>query len=303
MKRLILALLFAASVARADYSKELFRADVAPRSEFTSSGFVEATFYPPHNEYPANFGLPFDQEITARYSVTADVTVTHTPSGVFGRLYLFMPLGASLPKTSYNYRADPILLEVQPSLGWSWTPHMDVRLTYDEAFNLGKFRSVHEVTPWLGLSMRYSTAKPVDLWKIAELSGYVEPFIFAPGLEYPATPGASPRGWPVKDFSRDQIVNARYALSFNMRLQPKIKYLDRLFVFFNPEVFFGDATLSDHDRWGGAPLTAYLEWGFGAQITRNLDLRFTHGEFENLGGAPAGLLTLKGDGVSLRYSW
>ena len=281
----------------------MFRTDVSPRSEFTTTGFVQATFYPFHDEYPANFGLPFKDEVTARYALTTDVTVELVKAGVFGRLYLFLPLGDTRPKTSYNFRADPILLEVQPSIGYSWTPHMDVRLTYDQAFDLGKFTSVNEVTPWLSLSMRYGTTKPLDLGGLAELSGFAESFFFLPGFEYPATPGASPAGYPVKDFSRAQIVNARYALGFNARLQPKIKYLDRLFVFGDPELFFGDATLADHDRFGGEPLTVYLEWGIGVQFTENLELRFTHGEFDDLGGAPPGLLNLRGDGISLRYCW
>jgi len=39
------------------------------------------------------------------------------------------------------------------------------------------------------------------------------------------------------------------------------------------------------------------------QFTENLELRFTHGEFDDLGGAPPGLLNLRGDGISLRYCW
>ncbi len=295
--------------AGADVDKDgadaLFRAGVAPRPEFSTTGFAQATFYPFHDEYPANFGLPFKDEVTARYALTTDVTVKLERAGLFARMYLFLPLGDTLPKTSYNYRADPIFLEVQPTVGYSWTPHLDVRLTYNDTFDLGKFRSRNEVTPWLALSMRLATTKPVDLGGVAELSGFIEPFFFLPGFEYPATPGATPVGFPLRrnDFSRAQIVNARYGLGFSARLQPKMRYLDRLFVFTDPELFFGDATLEDHDRYGGRPLTVYLEWGFGVQLTQNLDVRFTHGEFDDLGGAPRGLLNLDGEGISLRYSW
>jgi hypothetical protein len=292
--------------AAADVDKEaesLYRADVTQRSEFTTTGFAEATFYPFHDEYPANFGLPFKDEVTARYALTTDITVKMQKYGVFGRLYLFLPLGDTRPKTDYNFRADPILIEVQPTVGYSWTPHMDVRLTYDDSFDLGNFRSRNEVTPWLALSMRLATTKPIDLGGVAEFSGFIESFFFVPGFEYPATPGATPVGFPVRDFSRKQIVNARYALGFNARLQPKMKYLDRIFAFANPEMFFGDATLEDHDKYGGEPLTVYFEWGFGMQLTQNLDVRFTHGEFDDFGGAPRGLLTLHGEGISLRYSW
>ena len=303
----VLLLLLLASRAEGDGSNDLsrpmFRSGVAPRSEFTSTGFIDAAFYPLHAEYPANFGLPLKDEITARYAVSTDVRVDWTKVGAFGELYLFLPLGDTRPKTSYNYGADPIYIEVQPTLGYSWTPHMEARLTYDEAFDLGRFSSRDEVTPWLSLSMRYGTTKPLDIFHLANLSGWVEPSFFIPGLEYPATPGASPRGVRVKDFSRAQIVNARYSLGFHARLQPSIKYLDWAFVFFDPELFFGNATLEDHDRFGGDPLTAFLTWGFGAQLGKNVELRYTLAQVNDLGGAPAGLLTLRGQSVSLRYMW
>ena len=304
------SLLFAAvasgtgsDTSKEDLSKDLFRTDVPSRADFLTSGFVEGTFYSPHNEYPANFGLPFKDEATARYALAADVNVVHVPSGIFGGLYLFMPMGDSKPQISYNYSADPIFLEVQPTLGYRINTFLDVRLTYNKDFDLGKFTSEHEVTPWLSLSMRASTNKPIDLWNLADLSGFVEAFLFAPGFEYPATPGASPAGYPVLNFSRAQIVNARYALGYNLRLQPKQKYLDHLFFYADPELFFGDATLDSHWRFGGQPLTLYMEYGVGLQLARNLELRFYHAQFVNLGGAPRGLLTLMGNGLSLRYIW
>jgi hypothetical protein len=286
-----------------DLSRELPRINAPPQSEFTTKGFFEGTFYAPHNEYPANFGLPFKDEATARYALATDVTVEHIRSGFFGGLYLFMPMGDSKPRISYNYSADPIFLEVQPQLGYHIDSYLDVRLTYNKDFDLGNFISRHEVTPWLSLSLRATTPRPFDLWNLADLSGSVETFLFAPGLEYPATPGASPRGYPVVDFSRSQIVNARYGLGFNFRLQPKQKVLDHFFFYADPELFFGDATLTDHWRFGGQPLTAYLEWGVGLQFTKNLELRFYHGEYDSLGGAPRGLLNLMGNGLSLRYIW
>ena len=289
--------------SKEDRSKELVRIDVRPRSDFTTRGFFEGMFYPPHSEYPANFGLPFKHEVTARYGLAGGITVEHVPSGIFGGLNLFMPMGDSKPGTSYNYSADPIFLGFQPDLGYRISPHLDVRVTYNQDFDLGKFTSRNEVTPWLSLSMRASTTRPLDLWNLADISGYLETFIFAPGLEYPATPGATPEGYPVMNFSRSQIVNARYAIGSDLRLQPKLKYLDHVFVFADPELFFGDATLADHWRFGGQPLTAYLEWGVGLQLTRNLEFRYFNAEFYNLGGAPNGLLGQMGSGVSLRYVW
>ena len=289
--------------SKADGSKDLFRTNVVTRTDFACTGYVQATLYPPHDEYPANFGLPFKDEATARWGLSGDVTVEHLPSHIFGGIYLFMPMGNTKPQTSYNYAADPIFLQVQPTLGYQLSPYLDMRVTYNEDFDLGKFTSRHEVTPWLSLSMRASTVKPLDLWGLGGISGYSEVFLFAPGLEYPASPGASPAGYPVENFSRSQIVNARYALAFNLIFQPKWKYLNMAYLYAAPELYFGDATLDDHDRWGGQPLTAYLEWGVGVRLTRNLEFRFSSATFENLGNAPDGLLAEFGEGLSLRYVW
>ena len=94
--------------------KDQVTAAATPQPAFTTSGFVEATFFPPHNEYDRTSALELGL-VTARYALTSDVTVFHK-SGLFGRLYLFLPLGDARPHTDYNYASDPILLEFQPSL-------------------------------------------------------------------------------------------------------------------------------------------------------------------------------------------
>ena len=79
--------------------KDQVTAAATPQPAFSTSGFVEATFFPPHNEYDPNFGLELADLVTARYALTSDVTVFHK-SGLFGRLYLFLPLGDSRPPTT-----------------------------------------------------------------------------------------------------------------------------------------------------------------------------------------------------------
>jgi len=282
--------------------KDQVTAAATPQPAFTTSGFVEATFFPPHNEYDPNFGLEFKDLVTARYALTSDVTVFHK-SGLFGRLYLFLPLGDSRPQTDYNYAADPILLEFQPSLGYRFTPQFDLRLTYNQMFDLGGFNSVDEYQPWFGPSVRFGTDRPINAWNAAWVSGYVEGFIFPPGFEYPATPGASPDGLPVIRFPRDEIVNARYEIELNVKVQTEWKYIDRLFFFAAPKFFFGDAGLDDHSSWNAAPLTMAVQLGGGVQITQHSELRYTHSEFRNLGGAPGPLERLYWNGISLRWTW
>lgn len=282
--------------------KDHVTATATPQPAFTTSGFVEATFFPPHNEYDPNFGLELEDLVTARYALKSDVTVFHK-SGLFGRLYLFMPLGDSRPQTDYNYAADPILLEFQPSLGFRFTRNFDLRITYNQMFDLGGFNSEDEYQPWFGPSLRFGTDRPINAWNVAWLSGYVEGFIFLPGFEYPASPGASPDGLPVIRFGRDEIVNARYEIEIYGKIQAKWKYVDRLFLFAAPRFFFGDASLDDHNTWSAAPLTMAVELGGGVQITQHAELRYTHSEFRNLGGAPGPLERLYWNGISLRWTW
>ena len=130
-------------------------------------------------------------------------------------------------------------------------------------FDLGGFDSKPEWQPWLALSLRFGTDRPVSVGKVAWVSGYVEGFVFPPGLEYPATPGASPDDLPVIRFGRDGIVNARYEIELNGKIQAKWKYLDRLFLFAAPKFFFGDASLDNRNSWSAAPLTMLLESGVG----------------------------------------
>lgn len=283
--------------------KDHVTATATPEPAFTTSGFVQATFFPPHNEYDPNFGLELGDLVTARYALTSDVTVFHK-SGLFGRLYLFMPMGDSRPQSDYNYAADPILLEFQPSLGFRFTRNIDLRITYDQMFDLGGFNSEDEYQPWFGPSLRFGTDRPIDAWNAAWVSGYVEGFIFFPGFEYPASPGASPDGLPVIRFGRDQIVNARYEIELNGKIQAKKwKYVDRLFLFAVPKFFFGEASLEDHSSWSAAPLTMLVELGGGVQITQHAEIRYTHSEFRNLGGAPDLIERLYTNGISLRWTW
>ena len=170
-------------------------------------------------------------------------------------------------------------------------------------FDLGGFNSEDEYQPWFGPAVRFGTDRPINAWNAAWVSGYIEGFIFFPGFEYPATPGASPDGLPVIRFPRDEIVNARYEIELNGKIQAEWKYIDRFFLFAAPKFFFGDASLDDHSSWNAAPLTMAVQLGGGVQITQYSELRYTHSEFRNLGGAPDRLERLYWNGISLRWTW
>ena len=105
-------------------------------------------------------------------------------------------------------------------------------------FDLGGFNSEDEYQPWFGPAVRFGTDRPINAWNAAWVSGYIEGFIFFPGFEYPATPGASPHGVPVIRFPRDEIVNARYEIELNGKIQAEWKYIDRLLSFRRAKVLF-----------------------------------------------------------------
>ena len=171
--------ILAASTAAALFATAPFPAraeDPPPRLETT--GYAEFIYYHPTNEYDPNQGIPLKERITARYALAGDVTVRHTAAPVFGRLCLFLPLGRCHPQHDYNYRGDPILIEVQPSLGYRFTPHLDARLTYNQQFDLGAFQSEDVMTPWFAVSARCATDRPVGLGPVAEASAFVEASLF-----------------------------------------------------------------------------------------------------------------------------
>jgi hypothetical protein len=266
-----------------------------------TTGFAQFTFYPPHNEYPPNFGLPHEDNVVARYSLAAEVTVEHLVSGFLARLYAFMPMGDSRPQIDYNYDADPICLELRGGLGYRFSRQVEAWVTYDRIVALDGFVSKDEVNPWLSLSVRVTPDEPWSIGSILSLRGFVEGSVYLPSYEYPASPGASPDGRQVTKFPRSQIINARYGIEMGAVLQPKADLLNRLFVFASPHFFFGRAT-TPH-RFDATPTTAILEYGVGIQITRHIDLRITHSEHMNLGGAPDKLEKMMWNGVSLRFSW
>jgi hypothetical protein len=193
------------------------------------SGQIALTFFPLHNEFDPNFGVPFKESDAARYSVATDVTIKRADTPLFFRLYDSLALGRTFPQLDYNYDPTPILLETQPTLGWEWNRNLDARVTFDQTIDLGHFASHNQVTPWLALSARVKTDDPVNLFNALQFSGYGEFSLFVPGLEYPATPGASPQNPPDLGFSPNQIINARYGLTLDASVRPTAKYFDRFF--------------------------------------------------------------------------
>jgi hypothetical protein len=118
-----------------------------------TSGYVEGFFYPPHNEYDPNPGVPHWLRITARYGLEA---YGEFRDGRLPRLYLFAwPLalfGQTHPHYDYNYDADPIVAHVRSGVGYELSKHLDVRFTYSDWVDLGQYQASDD--PWNSLSVR-----------------------------------------------------------------------------------------------------------------------------------------------------
>jgi hypothetical protein len=87
-------------------------------SPFKISGQLQITYYPPKNEYDPNYGIPFSKEVTARYALATDITARYRDLPFFFRMYDFLALGRSLPQLDYDYDPTPIVLELQPTIGY-----------------------------------------------------------------------------------------------------------------------------------------------------------------------------------------
>lgn len=107
---------------------------------FENKGQLTTFFYPPHNEFDPNPGIPFAQRITARYG-----TYLHTEFALkkYNKFYIFFNafslFGDSRPQTSYNYRANPIVLYTWYGAGYKITHHFAMGLATGRAINLGKY--------------------------------------------------------------------------------------------------------------------------------------------------------------------
>jgi len=104
------------------------------------NSWVEASLYPPHNEFDPNPGVEFEDRVTARYSL--EVFVELRPED-FPRLILFANphvfFGDSRPQTDYNWRATAIVANGKYGIGYQLfkKPDIQVRIAHGEWIGLG----------------------------------------------------------------------------------------------------------------------------------------------------------------------
>jgi hypothetical protein len=124
-------------------------------------GWLEGSFYPDHNEYDPNPRIEFQERVVSRYGLEGSNLFVH--SAVLELVFFFnffACFGDSRPQSDYNYRADPIGLEINFGLGWAFGPNRDfqIRLTHDRWVDLGGMK-VDRVA-WTGLQFRWTFSYP-----------------------------------------------------------------------------------------------------------------------------------------------
>lgn len=118
-----------------------------------STGYAEVLLYPPHNEYDPNTGIEFKDRVVARYGLEVYAEIKHKDYPLFLFVHPFVLFGDSRPQLDYNYKADPIVIQIKHGLGVELTEDLDVRITHSEWKDLGGYKGERLV--WNSLSLRY----------------------------------------------------------------------------------------------------------------------------------------------------
>lgn len=118
-----------------------------------STGYTELSFYPPHNEYDPNPGIAFQDRVVARYGIELYTEIKHKDFPIFLFAHPFVALGDSRPQLDYNYKADPIVVQIKYGAGCEIIKNLDLRISHSEWKDLGGYKGERLV--WNSLSLRY----------------------------------------------------------------------------------------------------------------------------------------------------
>jgi len=129
--------------------------DAGPAS--TSDDYIEAHFFPPHNEYDPfpSASVPFAQRVVARYGLqfAKKLSVGAMP-GAFVFAEPLLLFGNSRPQVSYNYSAKPLAARLVYGVGIALKPSLQLRFAQGEWRNLGGYTGPRQL--WTGPSLRYA---------------------------------------------------------------------------------------------------------------------------------------------------
>ena len=119
----------------------------------TNTGYAEASLYPAHNEYDPNPKVEFKDRVVARYGLEIYTEIKHKGFPIFLFAHPFLLMGDSRPQLDYNYKANPIVIQVRYGGGYRITENLDIRLTHNEWIDIGGYKGERLV--WNSLSVRY----------------------------------------------------------------------------------------------------------------------------------------------------
>jgi len=123
----------------------------------TADNYVEAHFFPPHNEYDPfpSATIPFAQRVVARYGLQfAQKLSLRAIRGAFVFTEPLLLFGNSRPQISYNYSAKPLAAQLVYGVGFALKPSLQLRFAQGEWRNLGGYAGPRR--SWTGPSLRYA---------------------------------------------------------------------------------------------------------------------------------------------------
>lgn len=140
--------------AAESYKKETEKKNITLTSgKIKSSGYIEAFFYPPHNEYDSNQGIEFKDRIVARYGIEMYTEVRYKDFFLFA--HPFAVFGDSRPQIDYNYKADPIVAHFKFGGGYNLRKDLELRITGSKWKDLGG-QVAKKQSYWNSISLRYA---------------------------------------------------------------------------------------------------------------------------------------------------
>jgi hypothetical protein len=123
-----------------------------------AKGFLEGSFYPPHNEFDPSPGVPFPLRPTARYGLRSDfeLNLVKIPNLLVWADFRFY-FGDTRPQTHYSYSAKGLAANLAGGFGYRLTasPDLQIRYATGKWFDLGGLVWADRL-PWSALQVRWT---------------------------------------------------------------------------------------------------------------------------------------------------
>jgi hypothetical protein len=123
-----------------------------------AKGYLEGSFYPPHNEFDPSPGVPFPDRPTARWGLRTEfeLNLVKLPNFLlWGDMRFYF--GDSRPQTDYNYSVKGLAANLSGGFGYRITQKPDLQIRYGTGkwFDLGGLVWGDRL-PWSALQVRWT---------------------------------------------------------------------------------------------------------------------------------------------------